>query len=186
MAQPRLRGGRGLRMSWPSDESSGLHLAEFNTGVLRHDWDDARVRDFADNLDRVNGLARRADGFVWQLPEADMDAAQNDPGGPLGGNPRTASTLSVWRDAGALDRFVWTTLHRVFYERRAEWFAPGQGLRLVMWWVPVGHRPGIAEAADRLAHLDRHGDTDHAFGWSRLEEARHWRDHAGDMTTGGA
>lgn len=102
-----------------------MHLAEFNIGVLRHDWDDPRIKDFADNLDRVNRLAQRAEGFVWRLPDDEMEAAQTDPAQPLGGNPRTASTLSVWRDAASLDRFVWTTLHRVFYERRAEWFAPG-------------------------------------------------------------
>ena len=143
-----------------------MQLAEFNIGVLRHDWDDPRVAEFKNNLERVNGIAQRSPGFVWQLPEEAMDAAQNDADGPLGGNPRTASTLSVWHDLDSLKRFVWNTLHKRFVERRHEWFDPQPGPRLVMWWVPVGHRPDIAEAAERLEHLRVHGDSDHAFGWT--------------------
>lgn len=152
---------------------NGHHLAEFNIGVLKYDWDDPRVADFADNLDRVNGIAKASPGFVWMLEEAAMDAAQRDATGPLGGNPRTASTLSVWTDAASLRHFVWKTVHKRFYDRRAEWYDPTDALRLVMWWVPVGHRPDVAEAADRLALLERQGDTDRAFGWSGLEGGAH-------------
>nr|WP_167647949.1 DUF3291 domain-containing protein [Mameliella alba] len=146
---------------------TGWHLAEFNIGILRHDWEDPRIAEFRDNLDRVFAVAERSPGYVWHMAEAEMDAAQTDPGGPLGGNPRTASTLSVWRDLPSLEHFVWQTVHRRFYDRRAEWFdAAGQGLRLVMWWVPEGHRPGIAEAADKLQHLAITGESDAAFGWT--------------------
>jgi len=48
---------------------AAMHLAEFNIGTLRYDWDDPRAADFADNLDRVNAVAQRSKGFVWQLPE---------------------------------------------------------------------------------------------------------------------
>ncbi|MFK7752009.1 MAG: DUF3291 domain-containing protein [Sedimentitalea sp.] len=151
------------------------HLAEFNRGVLRHDWDDLRVADFVNGLDLVNGVAARSDGFIWRLPDADMETAQNDGDGPLGGNPRLASTLSVWRDAAALEHFVWNTVHKSFYARKSEWYAPGQGVRLVMWWIPVGHCPTVAEAAARLDHLERNGDSDFAFGWRGLKEAQLWR-----------
>jgi hypothetical protein len=151
------------------------HLAEFNIGTLKHDWNDPRVADFADNVDRVNAVARRSPGFVWQLPEADMDAAQRDPAGPTGGNPRTASTLSVWKDVASLERFVWTSVHGRFYDRKAEWYDPAdQGLRFVMWWVPQGHRPTLAEAMERHRHLDAQGNSDHAFGWSHLPDATLW------------
>ena len=141
------------------------HLAEFNRGVLRYDWDDPRIKDFADGLDLVNALAARSPGFVWRLGDDEMEAAQSDPQGPLGGNPRLASTLSVWQDVASLERFVWKTVHKVFYDRRGEWFAPGQGLRLVLWWVPAGHRPTVAEAAERFDRLETSGDSAEAFGW---------------------
>jgi hypothetical protein len=156
-------------------QPDGHHLAEFNIGVLRYDWDDPRLADFADNVDRVNRIAQRSPGFVWQMSPEDMEAAQKDPNGPLGGNPRTASTLSVWRDAASLEHFVWNTIHKAFFERRAEWYASeeqgGFGVRLVLWWVAEGHQPSIAEAADRMHRLARVGDTERAFGWGGLNQA---------------
>jgi hypothetical protein len=47
-----------------------------------------------------------------------------------------------------------------------------------MWWVPAGHRPSLDEALARLEHLKQHGDSDHAFGWSYVEDARLWRSRA--------
>ncbi|MEM7749737.1 MAG: DUF3291 domain-containing protein, partial [Pseudomonadota bacterium] len=82
----------------------------------------------------------------------------------------TASTLSVWRDVESLERFVWQTLHRRFFDRREEWFAPGQGIRLVLWHVQEDHRPTIEEAVQRFRHLQSHGDTDFAFGWERAKQ----------------
>jgi hypothetical protein len=37
----------------------------------------------------------------------------------------------------------------------------------VMWWVPAGHRPSVAEARARLEFLARHGESDMAFGMGR-------------------
>lgn len=151
-----------------------MHLAEFNIGTLRYDWDDPRVADFLDNLERVFDIARRAPGYVWHLENDDMEAAQLDRDGPLGGNPRTASTLSVWTDAASLKRFVWQTVHKTFYDRRDEWYDPAeQGVRLVMWWVPEGHRPDIAEAVERYRHLESAGESDYAFGWNHLTDHLH-------------
>jgi hypothetical protein len=33
----------------------------------------------------------------------------------------------------------------------------------VLWWVPAGHRPSIAEAEDRLVDLRENGPTARAF-----------------------
>lgn len=156
-------------------QPAGHHIAELNIGILRHDWDDPRVKDFVDGLDLVNGIAARSPGFVWRMSDEEMDAAQNDPDGPLGGNPRLASTMSVWEDVESLERFVWTTVHRRFYERKAEWYDATDAVRLVLWWVPAGHRPSIAEGVERFRHLERHGDTDFAFGWKHLAAARLWK-----------
>ncbi|SHJ20497.1 DUF3291 domain-containing protein [Wenxinia saemankumensis] len=145
-----------------------MHLAEFNRGILRHDWDDPRLAEFTDNLDRVNAVAARSRGFVWMMPPDQMEAAQTDPGSPLGPDPRLASTLSVWTDARALHDFAFRSVHRRFFDRRDAWFAPQPGPRLVLWHVPEGHRPDAAEAADRMARLARDGASDRAFGWDWL------------------
>lgn len=159
-----------------------FHLAEFNIGTLRYDWDDPRVADFAGGLDRVNAIAERSPGFVWRMTDAEMESAQLDQDGPLGGDPRTASTLSVWQDVDSLERFVWQTVHKQFYDRKGDWFAPGQGLRLVLWHVPRGHRPSVAEAKERFDHLQRHGPSDFAFGWAQAKGARLWRDKQCERT----
>lgn len=156
-------------------QPKGHHLAELNFGTLLHDWDDPRVKGFVDGLALVNGLAAKSPGFVWRLSDDDMDHAQNDPNEAFGGDSRMASTLSVWEDAASLEHFVWNTVHRQFYERRAEWFAAVGNSHLVMWWVPVDYRPTVAEGLERWRHHEAHGDSDHAFGWKHLAEAKLWK-----------
>lgn len=160
----------------------GHHLAELNLGILRHDWDDPRVKAFVDGIDLVNRVAERSPGFVWRMTDDDMDAAQNDPTGALGGDPRMASTMSVWEDVASLEAFVWNTVHRQFFERRAEWFDAVESIRLVMWWVPEGHRPSIGEGMERFRHLETHGDSEHAFGWKYLTDAQLWKTQQRDRT----
>lgn len=99
-----------------------MHVAEFNIGILKYDWDDPRVADFADNLDPVYDIARRSTGYVWHMESEDMEAAQLDVQGVLGGNPRTASTLSVRENVDSFRHFVFHTVHKQFYDRRTEWY----------------------------------------------------------------
>jgi hypothetical protein len=47
----------------------------------------------------------------------------------------------------------------------------------VMWWVPAGHVPTVAEGLERLAYHKSHGDSDHAFGWKHLKVAQQWKAH---------
>ena len=156
---------RSLGEGHIQEDPMKVHLAEFNIGILRYDWDDPRIADFASALDHVNSIAARSPGFVWRMPDDEMDAAQRDPDGLLGGNPRTASTLSVWENVDSLENFVWRTLHKRFFDRREEWFASDQGIRLVLWHIRQGHRPTINEAVERLRTLEEHGDTEFAFSW---------------------
>ena len=132
-----------------------MHLAELNFGILRHDWDDPRVADFADALAAVNAIAHRSPGFVWQLDPDAMEAAQTDAEGPLGGNPRMASTLSVWTDPASLWAFVDRSVHGRYLRRAAEWFEPGQSGHLVLWWIDEGRRPTLAEGMARFRHLEQ-------------------------------
>lgn len=39
-----------------------------------------------------------------------------------------------------------------------------------MWRIPAGHTPTLEEALARLAHLQDHSETEHAFGWSYLAD----------------
>lgn len=151
-----------------------MHLAELNVGRLVAPTDDPRVADFMNALDRINGMGKRMPGFVWMM-EGSGEPGTGNTENKIGGDPLFVSNLTVWEDAPSLEKFVWQTVHRQFYERRAEWFELLGDMHFVMWWVPAGHKPTLDEALARLDHLREHGDSDHAFGWSWLKEAHLWR-----------
>jgi len=152
------------------------HLAELNVGRLKAASDDPRVAEFMDALDRVNGLGKRMPGFVWMMEGSGAPGTGNTEA-HLGGDPRMIANLTVWEDVESLENFVFNTVHRQFYERRAEWFEILGQMHFVMWWVPPGHTPDLDEAQSRLAHLREHGDTEHAFGWAHLKQATVWHTH---------
>lgn len=154
----------------------GFHLAELNVGRLLAPTDDPRVAEFMAALDRVNGLGKRMPGFVWMM-EGSGEPGKGNTEAKIGGDPQFVSNLTVWTDVQSLEHFVWNTVHRAFYERRAEWFEVLGKMHFVMWWVPEGHRPTLDEALERLAHLQANGNSDRAFGWSYLKEAQAWKTH---------
>ena len=151
-----------------------MHLAELNVGRLIAPTDDPRVAEFMANLDRINGLGKRMPGFVW-IMEGTAGSGNTD--SAINGDPQYVPNLTVWEDVASLERFVWGTIHKQFYERRAKWFEVLGEMHFVMWWVPAGHRPSLAEALDRLAYRRANGDSDHAFGWDHLAEAKMHQTH---------
>jgi hypothetical protein len=146
------------------------HLAQLNIGSIRYEIGDPRMADFTNNLARVNGLAERTPGFVWRFIDDSGSSTSTRPYA----DPRIAINLSVWKSVEALEYFVYQTIHRRFYGRRAEWFEHFEGAYFVMWWVPTGHRPSVEEAVDRLEYLKQHGSSDHAFDWATAS-AQLWK-----------
>ena len=149
-----------------------MHLAQLNIARLKYDFEDPRVADFANNLDLVNGIAERSEGFVWRLRD---DATGNAIDIRAFDDPAVITNLSVWQTPEHLERFVWNTVHKRFYQRRAEWFSLMEKQHFVMWWVDEGHLPTLEEAKARLDHLDANGDSDFAFGWSHLPHVKLWQ-----------
>jgi hypothetical protein len=158
-------------------QPAGTQLAELNVGRLIAETDDPRVAEFMNALDQINGLGKRMPGFVWMM-EGSGEPNTGNTDTKIGGDSRYVANLTVWENVETLEAFVFNTLHRRFYERRREWFEVLGEMHFVMWWVPVGHRPTMEEALARLEHLKQHGDSDHAFGWSYLAQAKLWRSRA--------
>lgn len=150
------------------------NLAELNIGRLVAEPGDPRVAAFMSALDRVNGIGKRSPGFVWMM-EGSGEPGTGNTETKIGGDTRFVSNFTVWDSIDALGHFVWNTLHRQFCERLAEWCALLAQQHFVMGWVPAGHRPSLDEALARLDHRMTQGDTEHAFGWNWLDEAKHWR-----------
>jgi hypothetical protein len=138
--------------------SGGFHLAQLNVGRLLAPIDDPRIKDFADNLDRINALAEGEPGFVWRLKGEGNNASDLNPFP----DASLAVNMSVWTGLDPLAAFVYRTAHRDIMRRRKEWFEKMQTY-LVLWWVPAGHVPSADEAWARLGHLDTHGPSERAF-----------------------
>lgn len=157
-------------------QPDGYHLAELNVGRLLAPTDDPRVAEFMANLDRINGLGKRMPGFVWMM-EGSGEPGTGNTENNVGDDPQFVANLTVWRDVPSLERFVWGTIHKQFYDRRQEWFEVLGEMHFVMWWVPAGHHPSLEEALDRLDHLRTNGGSEFAFGWNDLKDAKMWRSH---------
>ncbi len=151
-----------------------MHLAQLNIGRLRYPHDDPRVAEFMDNLERVNAIAETIPGFVWRLKDESGNATSIE-SGTLFGDPDTIVNMSVWESAEALERFVWQTVHKRFYNRRQAWFDALGEPHFAMWWVPENSKPTLTEAAKRLKLLRENGSTDDAFGWDHLPNVTLWR-----------
>jgi len=147
-----------------------IHIAQLNIGRFRYSTSDPRMADFMMNLDRINALAERTDGFVWRLKDDSNNATAIRPTS----DTNMAVNLSVWESVEALERFVWATVHKQFYNRKGDWFEKSGSPHFVMWPIPAGHIPDVEEAMSRLGRLTAHGDSDFAFGWSHLAHIKLW------------
>ncbi|WP_084469324.1 DUF3291 domain-containing protein [Nocardiopsis trehalosi] len=135
------------------------HLAEINIGTLAHPLDHPAMAEFVALLDPINAMAEASPGFVWRFTE---DGA-NDATGLRPFGPDVIVNFSVWESREALWDFTYRSDHLDLLRRRRDWFTHMRDIYLVLWWVPAGHRPDLAEAADRLALLRDRGPTPEAF-----------------------
>lgn len=142
-----------------------MKLAELNVGYAKYALDDPRMAGFMDNLDKINALAERSRGFVWRMKSDSGNATDIE----VPGDETMISNMSVWDDVKSLGDYVFNTVHGQFYEKRPEWFEAMDRHHFVMWWIPEDHTPTLTEAMDRLAHLQTHGSSDHAFGWDAVD-----------------
>ena len=140
-----------------------MHLAQLNVGRLVADPDSDEVAEFMNALAAINLLGESSPGFVWMLKD---DGGVGATGIRYPGHEddeRFVINLTVWEDFGSLKHFVTRSGHGMYLRRRLEWFEKADEPTTVLWWIDEGHTPDIAEAADRLDLLRRHGPTDAAF-----------------------
>ena len=86
---------------------------------------------------------------------------------PYPEDDRILLNMSVWESIEALRHYTYKTVHAELLRQRHDWFDKFESSYLALWWVPIGHIPGIDEAKKRLAHLDAHGPTQFAFTFKR-------------------
>jgi hypothetical protein len=143
---------------------SDYHLAQVNIAQMKGPIGSVLMSGFVARLDEINALADRSAGFVWRL--------QTDVGNATYLQPyddnRILFNLSVWKTVEALKSYVYQTAHAEVLRERRQWFDHFAGVYVALWWIPVGHIPSVDEAKKRLAHLEKHGPSQFAFGFKSV------------------
>lgn len=145
-----------------------MHLAQLNIAVPIEPLDSARLADFTAALAPINALADAAPGFVWRLVGDGGEEAR------AFGEELLLLNMSTWTSIDALAAFVFKSAHADVMRDRRRWFRPMKAAYAVLWWVPVGHRPSVTEAHERLAHLRAHGATPFAFTFKERFDEGAW------------
>jgi hypothetical protein len=121
------------------------HLAQLNIVKLKFVIDAPELTDFFARFEEINALADESPGFVWRLPIDDGDATAVDHFGP-----DYLVNMSVWADVDSLHGFVYRSTHTEVMAQRKRWFDRTLDACSVLWWIPVGTVPTIAQAGERL------------------------------------
>lgn len=135
-------------------------LAQINIARMKGvNIEDPIMKEFVDNLDRINALAEGSEGFIWRLKDDNNNATAFNPYD----DEQIIINVSVWESIEALEQFVYRSLHTDFLKRRREWFQQFGKAYTAMWWIPAGVYPTIAEAAQKLADLQENGASAAVF-----------------------
>ncbi len=135
------------------------HLAQLNIARLRHPLDAPEIAGFVDALDPINAAADAAPGFVWRRETDEGNATSIR----AFGDDMLIVNLSLWRSVEALRDVVYRGDHLSIMRQRGEWFERMAEAYLVLWWVPAGTFPTVAQATGRLEMLRRSGPAPEAF-----------------------
>ena len=139
------------------------HLAQLNIANMKFDIDAPEMIDFIARLDEINALADESPGFVWRLQIEDGDSTAVDHFGA-----DYLVNMSVWTDVDSLHRYVYRSAHSEVMARRKQWFDRMLEAYSVLWWIPAGTVPTIAQAHERLQCLRDNGPGAEAFTFKQI------------------
>lgn len=135
-------------------------LAEINVARMKGvTIDDPIMKEFVDNLDKVNTLAENSEGFVWRLKDDNNNATSLNPYD----DEQVIINISVWDSIETLEQYVFKTFHSEFLKRRKEWFHKYGKVHTAMWWIESGNFPTVEEAVAKLAVLQKEGAAKEVF-----------------------
>lgn len=134
-------------------------LAQLNLARLKAPKGDPLTDEFFKSIPPINMLAEASPGFVWRLIGDVKDHTDIE----YFLDPLMVVNISVWEDLDSFRHFVYKTGHVQYIKRKKEWMEKFDGPYAVMWWVPDGHEPSLAEAREKLELLRQQGPTAEAF-----------------------
>ena len=142
------------------DKKNVFQLAEINVARIKGvNINDPIMKEFVDNLDRVNNLAENSEGFVWRLKDESNNATNLNPYN----DEQVIINISVWLSVEDLEYYVYKTFHTDFLKRRREWFQTYGKVSTAMWWIPHGDFPSMEEAVEKLDYLQKNGASSLVF-----------------------
>jgi Domain of unknown function (DUF3291) len=139
-------------------------IAQVNIARMRAPLDDPVMAGFVARLAEINALADTSPGFVWRLQTEEGDATYLRPYN----DDRILFNLSVWKSVEQLKDYVYRSAHGEVMRERRRWFERFDKMYMALWWVKAGHIPTVAEAKERLAYLQQHGETAFAFTFKQI------------------
>ncbi|TPG34102.1 DUF3291 domain-containing protein [Flavobacterium pectinovorum] len=152
---------------------SNYHLAEINIAKMKGvDINDPIMKEFVDNLDLINTLAEKSEGFVWRLKDDSYNATNLNPYN----DEQIIVNVSVWEDIETLEHYMYKTFHSDFLKRRKEWFLKFGKAATAMWWIPKGHIPTLEEAVEKLDYLQQNGPSHLVFDFKNKFSAPEFKD----------
>ena len=143
-------------------------LAELNIATAKESLDSPLLKEFVDNLDKVNAIAEHHHGFIWRLKDDSGNATNIQ----AFDNLNTIVNLSVWADVASLKDFMFKTDHVTFFKKKAQWFEKPKQATYVLWWVNENERPTVEQGIERLNTLRELGDTPNAFSFKQPFKAQ--------------
>ncbi|GLK88947.1 DUF3291 domain-containing protein [Pseudomonas turukhanskensis] len=155
------------------------HLAQVNIARTIAPLDDPLMRGFVEQLDPINQLAERSEGFVWRLQTEEGDATSIQ----LFADDRIIVNLSVWASFEALKNYVYSGDHLTVLKAKKSWMEKLDMPSLALWWLPVNELPTAQDAKRRLEHLAKNGPSSTVFTFARPYPAPHAQAGAADVQT---
>ena len=142
-----------------NNEPKNYHLAQVNIARMLEPLHSPVMADFVNNLERINTIAEKSQGYVWRLTGDGNDATSIK----IFNDDYLIVNMSVWESLDDLFQFTYQSQHLDIFKRKKEWFSKTKSVHLACWYVPVGVFPTIADAEGRLSYLSLYGETPYAF-----------------------
>ena len=139
-----------------------MHLAQLNIAEAIASMESPIMADFINNTERINALAEKHAGFVWRLKGEETDHSYSIKAFE---DESLLVNMSVWKDRESLFDYVYNSGHIEIFKRRKEWFSKMPKMHMVLWYIEEGHIPTLAEAKERLEHLQQQGESEYAFSF---------------------
>ena len=139
-------------------------IAQINVARMQGvNINDPVMKEFVDNLDKVNALAEISEGFVWRLKDENNNATSLNPYN----DEQVIINISAWQNIETLENFVYKTFHTDFLRRRKEWFQSYGKVSTAMWWIQAGQFPTVEQAIDQLNYLQQNGASQKVFDFKK-------------------